>query len=572
MTRTRILFEIAKRPIALLTRSPPPDAARMRPRLALAMSAFGLCYAVIALRLVTLALSEPEGLVSYIDPGEAVSHARPDIYDATGNVLATDIQTPSLFAEPHRIVDVDETIEQITAVLPGLNAEKLRKRLTGDRRFVWLKRELTPTQKAQLHEMGIPGIGFLDENRRIYPSGPTTAHVLGHVDVDNKGIAGIERHIDQTWLGALHEAGLARRTVQKPVQLTIDIRVQHAVRDELLKAIDKFNAKAAGAVVLNARTGEIAAMVSLPDYDPNDRAQALDEGRMNRMTAGVFELGSTFKAFTVAMALDTGRIRLGNSYDARRPIKVASFTIDDFHAQRRILTVPEIFIHSSNIGTARMALDVGVEGHKEFLKRLGFFGRPAIELPETAKSMVPARWGQLNSMTISFGHGLSVAPLQAAVAAAALVNGGHLLRPTLFPRDEVEAMLEAQRVLKPETSRMMRYLMRLNVEEGTAGKAEVPGYRVGGKTGTAEKVVRGRYSNNKLLTSFLGTFPADKPQYVVFAMLDEPKGIKETHGYRTSGWNAVPTAGRIIERIAPMLGVRPAVQPVSADQIINVSY
>jgi cell division protein FtsI (penicillin-binding protein 3) len=300
-------------------------------------------------------------------------------------------------------------------------------------------------------------------------------------------------------------------------------------------------------------------MVSLPDYDPHDPSTSINKDNVNRVMSGVYEMGSTLKAFTVAMALDAGVANLETTYDARSPIRVSSFTIDDFHAQRRILTVPEVFIHSSNIGTARMALQVGIEGHQDFMERMGFFARPRTELPESAKPLLPSRWTELSSMTISFGHGFSVAPIQTVAAAAALVNGGKLIPPTLVRRTEAEATSLAQQVLSPSTSAQMRHLMRLNVTEGTGKKAEVPGFRLGGKTGSAEKVENGSYSDDKLLTSFLGTFPADNPAYVVLVMIDEPRGIPETHGFRTAGWNAVPTTGRILTRIGPMLDVPPEI-------------
>ncbi|MCB1474940.1 MAG: penicillin-binding protein 2 [Rhodobiaceae bacterium] len=527
-------------------------------RIVLMMAAFLFGFCALGGRLVMLGLIAPETYARHVGAAEQISQARPEILDRNGIVLARDISTPSMYGEPNNILDIDETVERLTAAVPELNAADLRSRLSSDRRFVWLKREMTPAQQAEIHRLGIPGIGFVEENRRFYPSGRTAAHVLGLVNIDNQGIAGMERYIDTQGLAALHQAGFARdaRTLE-PIRLSIDLRVQHALRDELIQAMDHFKAKAAAAVILDANSGEVMAMVSLPDFDPNHLETASGEETINRMTAGVYELGSAFKAFTVAMALDSGEVKLTDSFDARQPLRIASFTIDDYHATRRILTVPEIFVHSSNIGTAKMALKVGIDGHQEFLKRLGFFKAMHTELPETAEPLLPARWGELSSMTISFGHGMSVQPLQAAAAGAALINGGRLIEPTFLPRSADDAEKEARQVIKPQTSDEMRDLMRLNVEDGTAGKADVPGILVGGKTGTAEKVVNGRYSNSKLLTTFLAGFPMDKPRYAMLLMLDEPEPAEETHGYRTSGWNAVPTAGKIIARVAPMLGVTP---------------
>ena len=530
---------------------------RSRSRVLLTAAVFALGYTAIAGRLLTLAVAEQQPAVFLATAADAVSQARPDIRDRNGVLLATDIRTPSLYAEPHRIYDVDEAIELLTAAVPDLDAGGLRAKLKSDKRFVWLKRELSPEQRDTIHNFGLPGIGFIEENRRFYPSGRLTSHVVGHVNIDNAGIAGMEKHIDTMGLAALHDAGLARDESQAPVTLTLDVRVQHALRDEIMTAMETFSAKAGAGVVLNVHTGEVLALVSLPDYDPNEPATALEKEAINRITAGVYELGSTFKAFTVAMALDSGEADFSTTYDARSPIRVASFTINDFHAQRRILTLPEVFTHSSNIGTAKMALAAGIERHKEFMHRMGFFERPHTELPESAEPLTPARWSDLASMTISFGHGFSVAPIQAAAGGAALMNGGLLIPPTFLPRTQEQARALARQVVQPSTSDMMRELFRMNVEEGTARKAAAKGFRVGGKTGTAEKVVNGRYSNSKLLTSFLAAFPTDKPEYLMLLMLDEPEGTEKTHGYRTSGWNAVPTSGKVITRIAPLLGVKP---------------
>lgn len=545
-----------------------------RSRLVLAMGMFALCYAAVALRLVVLAATPaPEGGFAQ-GVHDALVASRPDILDRNGEILASDIKTPSLYADPRRIIHPDDAVEKLATVLPDLDRDKLRKDLASRRAFVFVSREMTPAQADAVHDLGIPGLGFVDESRRIYPAGVTASHVLGHVSVDHQGLAGIENYLDHEGLAALHAAGMANDEALKPVQLSLDLRVQYALREELAAAMGDYKAKAAAGVILNVHTGEVVAMASLPDYDPNNGAEALDPDRLNRITGGVFELGSTFKAFTVAMALDEGAATLKDSYDARRPIKVASFTIDDYHAKRRMLTVPEVFIYSSNIGSARMALDVGMERHQAFLRRLGLLSRQKTELPESATPLVPATWREITTMTAAFGHGISVTPMQAASAAAALVNGGYLIKPTFLPRTRDEARAVATTVIKPATSDAMRYLMRLNVEKGTATRADADGFRVGGKTGTAEKIENGRYAHDKLLTSFLGAFPMDKPEYVVLVMLDEPVGTAETRGYATSGWNAVPTTGRLVKRIAPMLGVAPRFDQPDGNETktILVSY
>ena len=351
---------------------------------------------------------------------DAVATARPDIVDRNGMILATDVRAPSLFAEPRKIIDVDESVELLTAVLPDLDATEVRDRIGSRKGFVWLKREITPKQRGEIYKLGLPGVGFLAENKRVYPNSAEVSHLIGHVNIDNQGIAGIEKWVDGRGLQALHLAGLATDRLQKPIELAVDLRVQHALRDELIFAAEKYKVKAAAGLVVDVETGEIVSMVSLPDYDPNSPKQANDPLRINRLTTGVFELGSTFKALTIAMALDSGKYTLNSMIDARSALHYGRFTIHDYHAQNRMLSVPEVFTYSSNVGTARMALGLGVEHHKWFLRKMGQLDRLRTELPESAEPIVPKRWGELNTVTIAFGHGLSVAPLQAVAAINAL--------------------------------------------------------------------------------------------------------------------------------------------------------
>jgi cell division protein FtsI (penicillin-binding protein 3) len=545
--------------------------AKARARIGLAILAFAAVYSIIAARLVMFALASNSHVAHRVVSGDAIATARPDILDRNGVVLATDVRVPSLYAEPRRLIDVDEAVELLTADLPDLDTAELRERLSSKRGFVWLKRDITTEQQREIYRQGLPGIGFLNENKRDYPDGAEISHLIGHVNIDNQGIAGIEKWLDGQGLAALHMAGLATDRLQNPIALAVDLRIQHVLHEELAAARAKFGALAAAGLVLNVRTGEVVAMVSEPDYDPNNPRQALDPSRINRLTTGVFEMGSTFKAFTVAMALDSGKATLKSTFDARVPLHMGRFDIHDFEPQRRILSVPEIFTYSSNIGAARMALAVGIDGHKAFLKKLGQLDRLRTELPESAEPIVPKRWVNLNTATIAFGHGLSVAPLQAAMGIVALVNGGVLIPPTFLKRSEAEAQAVGKRVIRPETSATIRYLMRLNAERGTAAKADVPGYYIGGKTGTADKVVNGHYSSAKVLTDFMAVLPADQPRYVLLIMLDEPHATPETHGFKTSGWNAVPTGGAVVARIAPLLGITPRMDLPNADQLILAS-
>jgi len=545
--------------------------AKARARVGLAIVAFAAVYFIIAVRLVMFATVSDGRTAHRAVTGDAIATARPDILDRNGEVLATDVRVPSLYGEPRRLIDVDEAVELLTADLPDLDANELRERLSSKRGFVWLKRDITPEQQREIYRQGLPGIGFLNENKRDYPNGPEVSHLLGHVNVDNQGIAGMEKWLDGHGLAALHLAGLATDRLQNPVELAVDLRVQHALRDELVTARTNFKALAAAGIVLDVHTGEVVAMVSEPDYDPNNPHEALDPTRINRLTTGVYEMGSTFKAFTIAMALDSGKFTLQSTVDAHGPMHVGRFQIHDFEPENRMLSVPEIFTYSSNIGAARTALAVGVEAHKTFLRKMGQLDRLRTELPESAEPIVPKHWGDLNTITIAFGHGLSVAPLQALMGVAALMNGGLLIPPTFLKRTEAEARALGKQVIKPQTSEMMRYLMRLNVEKGTARKADIPGYYIGGKTGTADKVINGHYSKASVLTDFMAIIPADQPRYLLLIMLDDPKVLPETHGFKTSGWNAVPVGGAVVSRIAPLLGIEPRLHLPDADHLILAS-
>lgn len=530
-------------------------AAQARNRVGLLILGFTAVYCVIGGRLVQYGVAQPE-ITSSIMPADRLLASRPDLLDRNGEVLATDIRTVSLYAEPHKIVDADEVIEKLATVLPDLDAKSVYGRLTSKSRFQWLRRQLTPKQQSQILALGIPGIGFRPEKRRFYPGGATAAHVVGHVNIDNRGVAGMERYVDSQGLADLAAVGMTSDQPLEPVRLSIDLRVQSIVREVIYAAIDKFKAIGAGAVVLNVHTGEVLGMASAPDYDPNNPAAGAEEGWLNRMSNGTFEMGSTFKSFTTAMALDSGKVNINDSFDARFPIRIGGFTIKDFHGKGRFLTVPEVFQYSSNIGTAKMADVVGIDAHKEFLTKLGLLTKMRTELPEVAQPSQPRTWKKINSITISFGHGVATTPLQTAVAGAALVNGGKLIEPTFLPRTQDEADLVAQPVLKSTTSDSMRYLFHWNGVKGSGKNARVDGFNVGGKTGTADKVVNGRYAHDKNFNAFLAAFPIDNPQYVVLTFIDEPKTDKG-NGAALAGSSAAPMAHDIISRSAAILGVKP---------------
>ena len=520
-----------------------------------------LGFALVGGRLVQLGMVETDTRIEG-QTRDAIQATRPPILDRNGLEMAVDIKVPSLFAEPRRIIDVDEAAEALLTVLPDLDPQWLRQRLTGDRGFVWIKRELTPAIQERIMRLGIPGIDFITESKRFYPGMNEASHVLGSVNVDNQGIAGIEKHMDVENVALLQELGLARGNALTPVQLSIDMRVQHVVYDELLDSLTRYQAIAAAGVVMDVHTGEILAMASLPDFDPNEPATALVKDSFNRITSGIFELGSTFKTVTLAGALDSGTVRITDQFDARFGVRFGRYTIDDFHGKHRILSVPEIYKYSSNIGTIRIMQTWGKDNYRAFLTRIGFDQRVPLELPEMRNPVVPQTFSEVGAATASFGHGLSISPLHMAVAYSAFTNGGNYIAPTLYKRSPEEAQGLYRRVLSPEASADVRYLMRLNALEGSGSRMNriAEGYRMGGKTGTAEKVVDGRYSSDKNLNVFASAFPMDDPRYAVVVLVDEAKAENAQSG-NTAGWNAGEVSGRIVKRIAPMLGIQPDFRP-----------
>ncbi|TNM62266.1 peptidoglycan D,D-transpeptidase FtsI family protein [Aliirhizobium smilacinae] len=530
-------------------------SSQARNRVGLLIAGFAAFYVLIGGRLVQYGVAQPE-ITSSILPADRLMASRPDIVDRNGAILATDIRTVSLFAEPHKIVDADEVVEKLSTVLTDLDVKSTYSKLKSNSRFQWLRRQLTPKQQSQILALGVPGIGFRPEKRRFYPGGRTAAHIVGYVNIDNRGVAGMERYVDSQGLADLAAVGMTSNQPLEPVKLSIDLRVQAIVQDVVSASIGKYQAIGAGAVVIDVHTGEILGMASAPDFDPNDPAAGGEEGWFNRMSNGTFEMGSTFKSFTLAMGLDDGKMNLNSTFDARFPIRIGGFTIKDFHGKGRVLSVPEIFQYSSNIGTAKIADAVGIEGHKEFLTRLGLLSRMKTELPEVAMPSQPRQWKKINSITISFGHGVATTPLQTAVAGAALVNGGKLIEPTFLPRNQEQADVVATQVLKPSTSRDMRYLFEWNGANGSGRNARVPGFDVGGKTGTADKVVNGRYAHDKNFNAFLSAFPMDNPRYVVLSFSDEPKTDKG-NGAAIAATSAAPMVKEIISRAAPILGVKP---------------
>jgi cell division protein FtsI (penicillin-binding protein 3) len=519
-----------------------------RTRLLVTAGLFALVFAVIGLRLVDVTLIRPGGesrLAGQRSVPGKTQMSRADIVDRNGALLATTLASPSLFANPKLIADPAAAAAKLVAVLPDLAEGEIAAKLGSDKSFVWLKRHLTPTEQFAVNRLGIPGLDFEREERRVYPHGDLAAHVVGYSGIDNKGLAGIERSFDDNL-----------KTRKDALKLSIDIRLQHVMHEELASAVQEFNAIGAAGIIMDVKTGEVLSLVSLPDFDPNRPGTANAETIFNRATLGAYEMGSTFKIFNTAMALDAHTTSMTGGYDASHPIHIGRFTIDDYHGKHRWLSVPEIFMYSSNLGSVHMALDAGTERQKAFFQKLGMLRAPLIEIPEVAGPLIPTPWREVNTMTISFGHGMSVTPIHVITGVSAVVNGGVLHHATVLKRPEGE-MVSGQQVISPNTSADMRRLLRLVVEGGTGTKAEAPGYLIGGKTGTADKVVGKGYGRKANLASFVGAFPINEPRYAVFVMIDEPHATKKTFGFATAGWTAAPVVSRVVTRSAPILGVEP---------------
>ncbi|MBY5778843.1 penicillin-binding protein 2 [Rhizobium leguminosarum] len=537
-------------------------SAETRQRLGVMIAGFTLAFVLISGRLVQHGLADPFVTASMGNPNPVAS--RPDIVDRNGELLATDLNMVSLYADPRRIVDPDEVVEKLAVVIPNLDWGDTHKKLRSKTSFQWLRRQLTPRQQADILALGIPGVGFRPEKRRFYPGGVTASHIVGHVNVDNQGLAGMERYLDQQGLSDLRMTGMTSDTALEPVRLSIDLRVQNIVREVVAKAMVDYKAEAAGAVILDVETGEVLAMASVPDYDPNEPSRTLSDGSVdkeyekgwfNRISNATFEMGSTFKSFTLAMGLDEGKINLNSVVDASQPIRMGGFTIRDFKGKNRVLTIPEVFQYSSNIGTAAVADKVGIEGHKQFLTKLGLLTKMETEMPGVATPTQPKTWKKINSVTISFGHGVATTPLQTAVAAASLINGGKLIPATFLPRSREDAAKVSKMVIKDKTSADMRFLYNWNGIKGSGRSAQVEGFNIGGKTGTADKVINGRYASNINFNAFVAAFPMDKPKYIVLSIIDAP--TTGEHGGRTAASTAAPMIKKIISRMGPLLGVKP---------------
>ncbi len=483
------------------------------------------------------------------DVDAAALARRAMITDRHGRILAVSLPSAALFADPRQIVDPAAAAAKLKAVLPDLDTALAIRRLSESHmQFVFLDRAITPEQEIAINNLGIPGIDFLPTEERHYPMGRLAAQVLGGVDVDEQGVAGVEKFFNHRLMSD-----------PQPLRLSIDVRVQAVMREELAAAMDEFHAKGACGIVMNVQTGEVLAMVSLPDYDAGDLGHASADARFNRCASGAYEPGSTFKLQTAGMALNDDVIHVWDKFDTVHPIHIGRFTITDFEPAHYDYALPEIIAQSSNIGASHIALLVGADRQRAFLKANGFFVKAPIQLPESAPPLVqPARmWQKATTMTVSFGNGIAVTPIQLIAGTAALIDGGIHHPPTLLALPHGQAA-PGYRIVTPATSDLMRKLMRIVVTKGTGAPARVPGYLMGAKTGTSQKVSHGDYRLHTNLSSMLAAFPMTHPRYILYAMLDSPVGNKSTYGFSTGGWTAGPVIKQVIARIGPMLGILPA--------------
>ena len=530
-----------------------PDGPRKRAlemshsRVLLGAALFAVAFLVIALRLVAVTLLSDGDDIAGAAPAKIKTVDRADIVDRNGVVLATSLTTASLYANPRQIDDPDQAAALLHQAVPDLNVASTAAKLASDRGFIWLKRNLTPRQQQAVNRLGLPGIYFQPETKRVYPQGSLTAHLVGFTDVDSRGLAGVEKSFDDMLQGG-----------DRPLALSVDVRLQHIMHEELSAAINEFHGIGGAGIIMDLKTGEILALVSLPDFDPARPGEADEDARFNRATLGLYEMGSTFKIFNSAIALDSGTVTLADGFDATHPIKIGRFTIDDFKGKHRFLSIPEIFTYSSNIGSAKMADLFGAEVQQAYLKRFGLMDKSTLELSEVGEPFYPSAkdWRRVNTMTVAYGHGISINAAQLITAVGGIVNHGMLRQPTLLKRAPGEVP-DGVRVVSEQTSEQLRQMMRLVVQAGTGKKANAPGYLVGGKTGTADKQKGKGYAADSRLASFVAAFPMSDPRFAIVAMVDEPKPTAYSHGYATAGWVTAPVIGAVVERMAPLYGLRP---------------
>lgn len=483
---------------------------------------------------------------------------RQDIIDRNGNLLAVNVPSASLFANPMKVVDPEAAVAKLKTIFPDIIEKKLLESLKSNLSFTWVKRDLSPKQQQDIFNLGMPGFEFENEQKRIYTYGNLLSHVIGYVSRDMEGQAGIERYLDDFNHNKmqLERGKMSALSADGKLQLTVDVRLQSILSEEMETAIKKFSAKGGAGMIIDPSNGEILAMVSKPDFDPHFPGEADEAALFNAITQGVYEMGSGIKALTMAIGLDSGKVNINDAYNLSY-MRVSGFQVKDTHPLQGWRSVGEIFLKSSNIGVSQIVLEVGKQTLRAYLKKLKLLDKLDIELPELGRPLFQpySRWTDLSLVTMSYGYGFSESPAHIMQAMMPVVNGGVLYPLTLLKREEASP-IEGQRIFKEETSFRMRQLMRLAVKEGTAKKASVPGYYVGGKTGTAYKAVNGKYDKTKRLSSCVGIMPSTNPRFLIYVVYDDPKGIKETFGFAGGGWTAAPTIGKVFERIASLYGLK----------------
>lgn len=520
------------------------DVARRR--ILMCSVVFAAVFGVMGIRLFSVALGAGDNRAARI-AAEGEGADRREIIDRNGVLLAANLPLRALEIAGSEAWDARETATKIAGIVPGVDAADLENKI-ADKRYVEIRERLTPEQERAVFELGLPGVRFAPRIERFYPQGAAAAHVIGHLEPGKGGVMGLEKVLND-------------RIGEGPLAASIDVRAQEIVEQELAATMKKFHAKAAMGAVMDVETGEILALASLPDFDPNRPGAAKADWRRNRAVYDRYELGSALKLLTAAASLDAGTARESSTYDARGSYKVADKTIRDFHGENRVLTFSEVIQHSSNIGAARMAKDLGTENLRAALKNAGLLDALPIELAERREPEPPWQWGPVETATISYGHGLSITPLHLLAATSSIVNGGVWRAPTFLKQD---APVEGRQIFKPETSATMRRVMREVITGGTASLAETPGYFSIGKTATAEKPARGGYDPNARISTFVGAFPGFAPRYAVIVTLDEPQAVEGTFGYATAGWNAAPAYAAIVQRLAPALGLTPSSAEIAA--------
>ena len=542
--------------------------AMCKNRMLFSILMFVFVFTVISVRLFVVCLHQTSDVKTQLAADNDSFYALPenpikraDILDRNGTIIATSLPTVNLYAVPSKIQNPKKAAQKLAAILPDIRYEDILEKLSRKSSFVYIKRNLSPTQQYQINYLGIPGLDFENGEKRIYPHKNLAAQLIGTTNIDNLGISGLEKEFDKR----LRESDI-------PLKLTLDVGLQDTIRRELADGIKKFSALGGVAILMDVRTAEVISMVSLPDYDPNRMFNVSDRALFNFATKGLYEPGSVLKVFNAALGLEKGNVKLTDRFDATKPIKLRYNTIKDYRGENRWLDLQEILIYSSNIGSAQIALKIGQEKQREFLSSLGLFEPISnFEVTEKAAPILPRRWGEATTATVAYGYGVSVTPLHVITAFSSIVNGGIYKAPTLLADN---SQRETHRVVSENTSKKMRQLLRGVVVDGSAKRANILGYEVAGKTGTANKLVNGKYIDKKVMTTFLGTFPASNPKYALLVMLDEPKATKETWGFVTSGWNAVPTGGKIITAIAPQLNLKANydLDELRKNRIIEASY